>query len=112
MDDDRDSDDSVLTSWELAAHLMHHEPEHQIDKQALGIMLGALRAWWEDDLIDDDLVEELLMEVITSYVRSYTNYFTPRPEGQQQAKMDGEAAIQAMRKMFNIGGDDDNQSDN
>ena len=104
MDDEYD----ILSNWELTAHVMQHETAHIVDKQALGIFLGHLYKWSNDDLIDEELVDDLLAALISSYVRSHYNYFTPK--AQEDNVMDGEDMLARFRDMFNIddeGGESD-----
>ena len=100
MSDDQNYE---LTSWELAAHIVGHEESQLVDKQGIGILLGALRAWWEDDFVDEELIEDLLMEFITSYVRSHFNFFTPTTSADGEQPVESvEEAVKEMRELFRM----------
>lgn len=107
MSDDTEDEGYELTSWELAAHVVGHEDNQLVDKQAIGILLGTLRRWWDDDEVDEELIEELLMELITSYVRSHFNYFTPTGAGEGNPVQSEEEAVKEMRKNFGMEADDE-----
>lgn len=104
---DEDTAENELTSWELAAHVVGHEENQLVDKQAIGILLGTLRRWWDDDEVDEELIEELLMELITSYVRSHFNYFTPTGAGDGNPVQSEEEAVKEMRENWGMEADDE-----
>lgn len=103
-------DYDILSNWELVAHIMQHEDAHIVDKQALGIFLGHIYKWSNDDVIDSELVDDLLASLIASYVRSHYNYFTPK--AQKDTPMDGEDLLAQFRDMFNIGEENDDDLEN
>lgn len=99
-----DETDYSLSNWELTAHVMHHEDEIDVHKQALGIILGHLYTWSNEDRVDEELVDDLLATLITSYVRSYHNYFSPRDPA--EGAMNAEEMLARFRDMFlNEGGE-------